>query len=47
MYFIVQLPDLKRTHDQIGLIKKQLELSTVNFSYFYDKLMLFRYIPDD
>ena len=37
MYLIVLLPNIKRTYDQIDLIKNKLELFIANWSYSYDK----------
>ena len=37
MYRIVLLPNIKRTYDQINLIKNKLEVFIANWSYSYDK----------
>ena len=37
MYLIVQLSNLKRTYDQIDLIKNKLELFITNWYYSHDK----------
>ena len=37
MYVIVLLPNIKRTYDQVDMIKNKLELFIANWSYSYDK----------
>ena len=37
IYLILLLTNIKRTYDQIYLIKNKLELFILNWSYSYDK----------
>ena len=41
MYLIVLLPKIKRKYNQIDLIENKLELFIANWSYSYEKLMVF------